>query len=70
MLCGDVMNITIDRHPDMTDSQIQAKITFHAGEISKMSIQLLDPFEFNKNIIRNSIVYHRGQLTKLGRILK
>ena len=58
MLCGDVMNITIDRHPDMdmTDSQIQAKITFHAGEISKMSIQLIDPNEMNKDIIRISII--------------
>ncbi len=64
------MNVTIDRHPDMTDAQIQAKLTFHAGEIAKMSVQLLDPNESFKDIILNSIIYHREQLTKLGRVLK
>ena len=64
------LNVKLDRHTEMSDSQVRAKQTFHAGEISKMSVQLLDPNEFNKDIIRNSISYHRDELSKLGRVLK
>ena len=62
------MNVELVGIIEVTQEQKKANINYHTGEISKLSIQLLDPNQVNKDILRNSLFYHREELNKYTRL--
>ena len=62
------MNVTLDIKKEITQEQKQARITFHTGEIAKLSMQLSNPNQPDKNILSESLSYHRQELNKYLRL--